>query len=355
MPKELTHWIAAKRTRQLLEDGRVKEAVSRHAHFYYLGAVVYDSPFYAMAIRNAARFQQIAKRLHGMDGSDTFHPFRSLFSSYRNNPPVEALSFICGAFTHYSLDVAFHPLVNYFSGKYPESDRVSSAVSQVRHRDFETFLDLYMCGKDAARPAGAQGAQANELGAQLDNRGRFSHTLRGVSGGNNMTPELVSRFFGTEEQSLPVFPVLKQHGLIQRQFYNRALARFLGFVRRFSGCTIAAVAASFYPAILLAKALRSPDHTFPFFASAMPYIHPNTGEKLRRSAVELVTRATRAAADLINGYQTALQNGDGGGYLSGERGLSLDYGCDALEHPVPRYFDTGTPILKLCSSPAGLA
>ena len=354
MPKELTHWINAEKTRTLIEEGPVKDAVNRHIHLYYLGAVVHDSPFYAMAVKNAESFALIADMLHGVDGTDTFQPFRSFVTSFGNEPPAEALSFICGAFTHYSLDVAFHPLVNYFSGKYPKSNHDKWLISQARHRDFESLLDLYMCGKEANLPSSTGGRQ-KKLGAHLENCGRFSRTLRGISAGEGAVIDLVSRFYGSDERSLPLFLVLKRHGLIQRQFYNRALGFLLCCARRVAGGAIAAVAASFYPAVLGARALHSPEQTFPFFASAVSYIHPNTGEPLHRSVGELLTGAAKTAADMINGYQSALRSGNGEEYLSGKRGLSLDYGCDAVRHPKPLHFDIDTPVYALCRSPVDRA
>ena len=75
MPKEIAHWITAERTRDLIAPGRIKEAISKDIDFFYLGAVVYDSPFYAIGIKQAREFGDIAGKLHGLNKADTYTPF----------------------------------------------------------------------------------------------------------------------------------------------------------------------------------------------------------------------------------------------------------------------------------------
>ena len=288
MPKEITHWIAAERIKDLIRQGRVREAINRYPDFYYLGAVVYDSPFYAYGVRNVEQFGEIVGKLHGTDHGDTFEPFRAFFTSFPSNPPDEALSFISGAFTHYSMDVIFHPFVNYFSGKYASDDPAKRTDSQTRHRTFEGLMDIYFSGVHAAE-LGAE--SACRLGSGLQNGGRFSQTLQGLANNREMTNEVVSRFFGIDTQRIPIWPLLERHGLIQRQLFRRMLSAALNLAGAVAGGPLAVIAATFYPAIR-SQALREPAKALQFFAAPITGTHPNTGEALRGTADDFAARAT---------------------------------------------------------------
>ena len=347
MPKEITHWIAAERIRDLVEPGGVKEAIDRYPHFYYLGAVVFDCPFYAYGVRNVRLFAEIADKLHGADNGDTFDSFRGFFSSYPDNPADEALSFISGAMTHYSMDVTFHPMVNYFSGKYSSSDPVKRANSQVRHRTFEGLMDLYFSGVHTAESANGQAAN---LGSSLLNGGYFKRSLYGLAMDGKSVDEVVGRLYGIDTLKVPVQTLWNRHGLIQRQMFRRLLTAALNFSGRITGGPLAIIASTFYP-VSRSRALREPADTLMFFASSITFTHPNTGETLIGTADDFAARAAVTAADLINGYQDSLKHGKGSRYLAGKRGLSLTYGCDAIRFPEPAHFDTDTPILRLCRAP----
>lgn len=347
MPKELTHWITAERTADLIDEGPVKDAIRRHPHFYYLGAVVYDTPFYADAAARSDGFMKIADVLHGIDRRDTFAPYRHFFAAYSGSPPPEGSSFIAGAFTHYALDITFHPLVNYFSGKYFSRDPKKRILSQLRHRQFESLLDLYCYGTYIENMG-----PSTRLGLHLQNGGRFARTLRGLSGSTRLVCEIVNAFMGTAEHTAAILPMLKRHALLQRLFFNRVLSTALSVAGGLFGGYLAVAAATCYP-LRKKRLVRNPGAVCPFFASPIGYVHPNTGEKLRASADDLGARAAMAAADLINGYQNALTHGRGESYLAGARGKSLEYGCDANEYPDPLYFDIDTPIRDLCLTAGG--
>jgi len=348
MPKELTHWITAEHTSGLVSEGVLQKAIVNHPHFYYLGAVVYDSPFYADAVGGTNSYARVADVLHGRNGADTFEPYRVFFSAFSDSLPPEALSFICGAFTHYSLDVAFHPLVTYFSGEYFDDNPRKQAESQIRHRQFESLLDLYTYG---AYKREKQRDHRAGLGLYLLNGGRFSRTLSPLLGSEALLSEIVEKFFAAAEERVPVVPMLKQHALLQRQFFNRFLSSMLNGTGKLLGGKIAVTAATFYPSIR-GRAIDAPETALPFFSQPISYMHPNTGETLRASVDELLNGAAETAAELINGYQHAIDEGRGGVFLRDTRGLSLEFGCDTVKYPEPRHFDTDTPVPALCRKPA---
>ena len=268
MPKELSHWILAEKAAVYLKAGVVKEAVSNHPHFYYLGAVVYDCPFYAFGVENAQALRSAARLLHGVDGNDTYEPFRLFIQSFHRDDieiSAEALSFIAGAVTHLCGDVTFHPLVNYFSGNERSADRKKRPNPQRRHRRLEALLDLYFCGRTASLHPRRSGARS--AGDSLLNRGRFSTTAAAVAANPELAEDIIGRFYWPEDRlaGVPVLPLLKRHGLIQKQFFNRGLTGVLGFLGMLLGGSIGITAATFYPVLIQRKALRNPEKTFPFF------------------------------------------------------------------------------------------
>ncbi len=345
MPKELTHWITAERTVDHVLDGPVKRAIIDLPHMYYLGAVIYDSPFYANATGKSEKYAKIADLLHGVDGGDTFAPYRAFFSHYPQKPSPEALSFISGAFTHYSLDVVFHPIVNYFSGKYFADDPNTRADSQTRHRQFEGLLDLYMYG---TYYAAGQTRPLRKLGSALKNDGRFGGTVRNLSASFTSVCEIIEQFYGTTGSQAPILRMLKQHALLQRLFFNRLLSLLLYGAGKLAGGGLMVTAATFYSPLLRSKAVRAPKEELPFFAAPIFFTHPNTGEAHSGSADDFAANAVSTAAYLINGYQSALVQGEGVSYLAGVRGLSLEYGCDTLTYPEPVHYNTETSIKTLC-------
>ena len=347
MPKEIAHWIEAERIRGLVQPGPVREAIDRFPFYYLLGAVIFDSPFYAYGVANRDTFEKAALRLHDGEEGDTFEPFRGFFSSYPGTPPEEAISFISGAFTHYAMDVTFHPMVNYFSGKYTSDDPVKRVEAQVRHRTIEGLMDLYFSGVQADE---SDRNARKRLGSCLPNRGRYKNILKELSKSSERVDDVVGRLYGIDSAVIDLRPLQNRHGLIQRQFFRPLLSAGLNFAGKIAGGQLEIIAATFYPPAR-SRILRSPSPSLKFFAEPIIFTHPNTGEAISGSAEELAARAAEIAADLINGYQDSIKYGKETSYLAARRGLSLSYGCDTAHHPEPVHFNTKTPILRLCRTP----
>ena len=348
MPKELTHWILAERTISLLDRGQVADAIKNHPHYYYLGAVIYDSPFYAIGVEHAKVFEEVARRLHGSAGEDTFDAQRGFIRTYDGRKlPEEAMSFIAGTLTHYCADVTFHPLVNYYCGKYAPDNPEKRSFARTRHRTFESLMDIFFYGM-FVRERG--GGFPSKLGRILKNRGRFENTVGFVSGSASGVDDLVGRFYWPGADDIPVADLLRRHGKLQKLFYNGAIGTVLDIAGKLFGGGLPVISATVYPVRFKRRGIKKPEETFPFFANPIFFNHPNTGSEAKGTAEDFAARMTTSAALLINSLQSHISRGDAGAFLEGERGFSLEYGYEGGACPDPDSFDLSHPIRTLCTT-----
>ena len=335
MPKELSHWFFAELTSQLIEPGKIKESIRSHAQYFFLGAVAYDCPFYAFFVDNADELTEAALRLHGVSGEDTFEPFRQFIGSYAGGEvPLETLSFISGAITHLCGDINFHPLVNYFSGEYDAGDSKTRHSAQMRHRQFESRMDLHF-GKTMI-------ASGFHLAKGLKKVGALSKIVEKIKNERSRIEDVMERFyFGIPRNGTAgVWGLLNRHAQIQGLFAKKLLGLFVGLLGAVAKGGIAVTAATFYPARRFAES--------ELFTNPIKYRNPNTGEKLLYAVDNLAKKTAEEAASLINSLQQALESGTGRDWLRGKRGRSLKYGCDAEKFPDSVYLDVSTPVPALC-------
>lgn len=74
MPKEAAHWILAEQTWQAMPDGLLKTEIQENKALYYLGSVIFDTPYYALTGQNRSNLIAAANRLHGYRVSSPFNP-----------------------------------------------------------------------------------------------------------------------------------------------------------------------------------------------------------------------------------------------------------------------------------------
>lgn len=340
MPKEISHWILARRALELIEQGTAQEAILKHPDFYDLGAVVYDCPFYALGVKDAGQIAKIADRLHGVHGEDTFEPYRRFLASFNGEIPEEAVSFLAGALTHYAGDTTFHPFVNHFSGMYADDDRTLRHTAQARHRGIEGYMDLFFAGMDGDD-------DGHGFAEFLRNRGRFARTIAALAPKRTVVVDIVRRFYGTSSVNIDLWSLLRRHALLQRLFFWRGLTLKLRGLALLAGGGLGVLVATFYP-VFRKKHLKAPVETLSFFASAIEYRHPNTGAVIKGSVEDFAARMTTGASDLVIELSRCLDRGDTVSFLKGRKGLSLEYGCDAGEYPTPSHFNQSQSVKDLC-------
>jgi len=335
MPKEISHWLLAEETARRLPDGLMRESIEAFPDLYQLGAVVFDSAFYAVRYPRAAEASEAGLRLHGIDGEDTYEPLRGLLASELtegrdpgSGVPLPTLSFVAGCITHIMGDTHFHPLVNFFSGKYYADDRVQEDRSQVRHRRFEAALDRHFLSVS---------------GAELRNGGRLGRTLATSTAavGDRLEGLAAGLYYGSGGSSRPaMIPLLRRHAAIQKLFASSLAASLARAIGALLGGGAARVAAAFYTS--------DPPEGYALFQEPIEYLHPNTGEERRESVGALFDRAASAGTAVLGTVAEWAQRPDAAADpFGGHRGISLEVGCDSREYPTIAHTDTSTPMDEL--------
>ncbi len=137
-----------------------------------------------------------------------------------------------------------------------------------------------------------------------------------------------------------MIPLLRRHAAIQKLFASSmaaSLARMIGAV---VGGGAARVAAAFYTS--------DPPEGYALFQGPIGYRHPNTGEERRESVDELFDRAASAGTAVLETLSRWAQSTDmAADPFGGQRGISLEVGCDFREHPTLAHTDTSTPMDEL--------
>lgn len=347
MPKEISHWLLAEEIARRLPDGLIRKSIEVYPDLYELGAVVFDSAFYAVRYPKAPEAFEAGLRLHGSKGEDTYEPLRKILASEdaskqeledrsdsgrghdpERGVPLPTLSFIAGCVTHIMGDTHFHPLVNFFSGKYYADDRTQMDRSQKRHRRFEAALDRHFL---------------NVSDAELRNGGRLSRTLAAsaASVGDRLEDLAAGLYFGSGGPSRPaMIPLLRRHAAIQKLFSSSIAARSARTIGSLIGGGAARVAAAFYTS--------DPPEGYALFQGPIEYRHPNTGEERRESVAERFDRAASAGTAVLGTLAEWAQSTDAAADpFGGHRGVSLEVGCDLREYPTLTHTDTSTPMDEL--------
>jgi hypothetical protein len=148
VPKEITHWIVARRVAERLPAGALADAVRANRSSLLLGSIFHDVAYYGRG--RTAYLVELADRLHGARGEDTHALLRALAP---RADPIERpwlAAFLVGLLTHVVADSRLHPLVYYFTGNYYDRDRARQAAAAEAHRALEVVIDLRVAGGLAA-------------------------------------------------------------------------------------------------------------------------------------------------------------------------------------------------------------
>ncbi len=155
MPREYVHWEIFEGIRAALnaapETAPLGEVLTKYRALSYLGAMGPDAPYYYRL--GGTHFEEIAERLHGSSGEDTFDFLRRAGDSIAqlaNEDREAATAFLIGYLTHCIVDMHFHPVIYYFTGDYYARDKTARAAARKRHRAWEVHLDVYWKGRGQA-------------------------------------------------------------------------------------------------------------------------------------------------------------------------------------------------------------
>ncbi len=347
MPKEMTHWIVAGMAAKTLAPGLIRDSILAYPALFDIGAVVCDSPFYAYPYRYREIVLAVAARLHDNGTADAESIGESLERVYgmgikgkpEGRPPQSSLpgngpagglvSFISGVVTHLVADTVFHPLVNYFCGRYDASNKHRRRRSQIRHRFFESCLDLFFKQYAGISPA---------------NAGYLARTLRAAQPDLAAVDPMVRDLYGARDIPTLV-PLLRRHALWQGLFFRPFYRDILAILAAAGGGDAARLlAATFYPSIDPAK--------MALFQEDITYRLPG-GEVRTDSVTGLLKRTVTESCTLLDAFRTALDQGRAGSFLGSLPRLSLETGNGLQNIGDAAFADLGLPMVRLITAPPG--
>jgi hypothetical protein len=327
MPKELTHWLLAERTLCSMHPSDLKEAIRKYRHLYDIGAVVLDSPYYFLTGKDEA-VSGLGKKLHGKTGFNLFHHLAAVLKQFDFRPPDSFWAFAAGMITHVNVDIAFHPLIFYFSGSNDIADPDVRKAAAARHRKLEAFLDLYLM-KDNC----------------LINDGMLSKSFRCMKVSRKALFDYTGRlFFGGPHHTRATAKILGRHAHIQPLFKRRTLYRLLSLINCLPGIHLDPVVASFYP---VRERLSSS-----FFDNRIVYRHPVTGVTHEASILELEQRVIDQNLEIFEKLNRDLNRPAVEKMLLSRGVVSLETGMVPTDRGAMTHFDLSSSIEERIRMPA---
>lgn len=140
MPRDITHIILADEVANIVKSKEILD----NSDAFHMGCMADDSFLYTLS-------PKLSTRLHGGLGDDTRAIVLEMMDQLKKekNPSraAEQKAFICGYLCHMATDSTFHPLIYSISGSQVKDNNHSMrdvALSKACHRYAETWLDLYL-------------------------------------------------------------------------------------------------------------------------------------------------------------------------------------------------------------------
>ncbi|MBF0497765.1 MAG: zinc dependent phospholipase C family protein [Deltaproteobacteria bacterium] len=279
MPKEITHWLIARRLAEKLDGTGYTPSLRQNPNCLMLGAVFHDALFYLPP------YAAIADHWHGIDGEDTFEMIRRLSTSIdepSSQGPMRA--FLVGVISHIFADITFHPMIFHLTGQYHDADRRMRSQAVQAHRVFETRLDLLYCG--GLKPIKSFSLGDYITGAELP----FKSLIRKVC--RELAPDvLVSAVYSA-------YQVFRLAQFIAQREY---LASWLHQVRAGLPDPAREIASLMY-----APQLASPVNQLP---GELAYRHPVTGQDAVGHLDAMLDQAATRAAAFCREIESAVVSG----------------------------------------------
>lgn len=338
MPREYMHWHVLDETCALLQRDapRLASIIESHRDAAELGAMAHDAPYFLE--RGHSPFSAVATYLHGADGGDTFAPLRNVGALIGGlgDPAARrcAWAFLAGMVTHAATDIAFHPLVYYFTGNYEDPDPQFRQAARTRHRLFETYLDLHAERIGDAPTAGLLAKRVTALAAPTVSGQSVLRMCCGLLGAGIAPPD---------------FP-LPATG---RAAYWESAITEMGGAQRLFHSALAGLAVRI--AKLVAPPLDQLDALFsfaradpaPVFSAQLTFRNPANGIERTAALPELAQSATASGRDILCRFEQVLDE-DGNAIeraLADVRGASLNIGLAGVSTRGLKFFSPdGFPL-----------
>ncbi len=137
MAAENTHIYLADQIKIKTGNNVLKQIISDHIDYYFLGSIFPDILFYS---KDKSIFN-MAHNLHGEDGVPTNKIVFNLLDEAKSIEDEKNFTFIAGFLTHYAVDITFHPVVFYLSGYKADGNKQEKDRTSYLHWHYETCID----------------------------------------------------------------------------------------------------------------------------------------------------------------------------------------------------------------------
>lgn len=176
MPREITHRLIAEETVRQLPPGTLNRSCVAHAPYVLFGCIAHDVGYYWPR----SEVYRAARRLHGLEGEDTYAVLRNLARQAAEDRDGEDLvALLVGLATHIIADAVFHPMVYHHAGSAFAGPSRERDLRIRTHLRFETLLDVVLAGGVAGvrrhcfaelwrAPAGLSNRASDHLASAVD-------------------------------------------------------------------------------------------------------------------------------------------------------------------------------------------
>ncbi|MDR1560154.1 MAG: zinc dependent phospholipase C family protein [Clostridiales bacterium] len=143
MPGFITHYICGEATiNELPRD--IQDILQNSRQLYNVGCQGPDMFFYYLPGLIKKNMKNLGVDMHKTNVRSFFSHMLDNMSAAGGEDRLMIFSYICGYLSHYTLDCGAHPYVYYKSGFRVEGDKTPRLRYSVRHRSFETAIDVLM-------------------------------------------------------------------------------------------------------------------------------------------------------------------------------------------------------------------
>ncbi|MBI5518744.1 MAG: zinc dependent phospholipase C family protein [Desulfovibrio sp.] len=318
MPKEIVHWMVAKRAGELLSGGPYGPALSRCPNGLLLGSVWHDILFYLRG-EHPAGLKALPHRMHGSHGEDSFEILRvqAAHMHARKDQPLPTALFV-GLVSHIFADAMIHPLVYHLTGNYYDADEKRRTGAVQRHRALECLMDMVVAGGPDAVLERSLRSLVNGLEGTL----ALAVPPEGVAGLAGLSES------GATAAQKGLLDALDTYCTMQSLCRMPTVARLLRDLSGFMPAGLREIAALFYAPQLFDQRDA--------VSGRISYRNPATGEELSATLAWLMEQAARRTAEFCAAQAPAItargQLADAG------PGPSLDMGLPGVPASQARFF-----------------
>ena len=310
MPRDVTHVILADETAEVIQSNEVFDNLNA----FHMGCVTDDSFLYTAS-------PLLSTRLHGGLGDDTRVIVLEMldYMQKEKNPErrAEQKAFICGYLCHMAADLTFHPFIYSISGSQVKSNNFSMKdvkLSKACHRYAETWLDLHLM---------------REKNKSFKNFRPFRKIVNSVA----MRLRLDDFFTDCYQSALKAKKYTWGDNFdLQAQFHN-GMTRQLFVDKITQNQTVASVLRKFDRVLsgkleLYTSGFYDFDENVPQRLMADSFVHPVTGEVVKKSIKDLEKEAVDCSVKFIQAAEAYIKSGDREAFLEAVPNVNLDTGIE---------------------------